>query len=672
MQNEKAKKEEELRISLYLIGDKMGNFLKELSGSNKTSFAEDRKDKKTLEDFWDYYYDENLDFETQLNNIYEMINQLQNDNIKNGGFKKCLIIRIKNIQSPEIQTVLEKQNKIAKKNKDYSPFILFLFDEFDEKNDFVIPSCYKYIEPRGLFLCKYQEHKEEKNNYFENIQYTLYRFCSYHNDLGDIIELGDGKKNVKTYDLVKRHFPFFLNICCIGRFGVGKSTGINFILGELRAKESNLGISQTKNLSYYYHKDTPIRILDIPGFEDEATVEKCIQKLKKSNNEAENYKEKLHILLYFMKFSDNRAFSESEKNILFELNKNKDFQLIYVITHYEYSKGDDSDEEDNEEEEKASFIIKINNGLNQKIENFKNYQEIYERFKATKNNVVFINFYKKKNKPRIGIDDLFKKLKEYFMKTEEYQIFKAKFYDKVEENNEKALEKENNDSRDLYFKNLAKIYRAKAESELRKYRIGGSFLGSIPIINQYFSDEWLSNKAIKVISEIYGIDVIYKETESDQKTKKNEIIKKSLNFRIINAKYENKEDDPLIGCQLDPELVNSCAWNKYAEEYKSFSKYYNRSYTTLVLSDIFGIVSKPINPIFSNIFSAISFSATLGCAGILVSYKAYFTNKQINEIINQFEEAFLKNRKDNIIFCFYLIRLYLDSMCESLKCIKNN
>ena len=249
-----------------------------------------------------------------------------------------------------------------------------------------------------MFLCKYQEYKEENNNYFENIQYTLYRCCSYHNDLGDIIELGDGKKNVKTYDLVKRHFPFYLNICCIGRFGVGKSTGVNFILGELRAKESDLGISQTTNLSYYYHKDFPIRVLDIPGFENDDTVEKCIQKIKKSNDEANHYKEKLHILLYFMKYSDNRTFSESERNILLELNKNKDFQLIYVITHYEkYNKDDDSDEEDNEEEEeKASFITKINNGLIQKTEKFKNHKEIYEHFKATKNNVVFVNFYKKK------------------------------------------------------------------------------------------------------------------------------------------------------------------------------------------------------------------------------------------------------------------------------------
>ena len=99
-----------------------------------------------------------------------------------------------------------------------------------------------------------------------------------------------------------------------------------------------------------------------------------------------------------MKYSDNRTFSESERKILLELNKNKDFQLIYVITHYEkYNKDDDSDEEDNEEEEeKASFITKINNGLIQKTEKFKNHKEIYEHFKATKNNVVFVNFYKKK------------------------------------------------------------------------------------------------------------------------------------------------------------------------------------------------------------------------------------------------------------------------------------
>ena len=75
------------------------------------------------------------------------------------------------------------------------------------------------------------------------------RFCSIHNELGDVF----GVVN--------------LNIACIGRLGQGKSTGVNQILGEYRAKESSKGCSQSKNITFYQVKNKPIRILDVPGFE---------------------------------------------------------------------------------------------------------------------------------------------------------------------------------------------------------------------------------------------------------------------------------------------------------------------------------------------------------------------------------------------------------------------
>ena len=62
VQNVKNKKDEEFRISLRLIGENMGNFLKTLSGSNKSNFSKDKKEKTELEHFWDYHYEENLDF----------------------------------------------------------------------------------------------------------------------------------------------------------------------------------------------------------------------------------------------------------------------------------------------------------------------------------------------------------------------------------------------------------------------------------------------------------------------------------------------------------------------------------------------------------------------------------------------------------------------------------
>ena len=65
----------------------------------------------------------------------------------------------------------------------------------------------------------------------------LIRCFSIHNELGDSFSIGEGK-NVIDYDLNERYYPFNINICCIGRFGQGKSTGVNVLLNQYKAKES--------------------------------------------------------------------------------------------------------------------------------------------------------------------------------------------------------------------------------------------------------------------------------------------------------------------------------------------------------------------------------------------------------------------------------------------------
>ena len=113
----------------------------------------------------------------------------------------------------------------------------------------------------------------------EEIYPILLILCSIHNELGDIFSVGKGN-NEDSYDLIEKNFPFNMNIACIGRFGQGKSTGVNALLQEYKVKESNKGSSQTKNLTFYQVKNHPIRILDIPGFENDQTVIDAIEKLK--------------------------------------------------------------------------------------------------------------------------------------------------------------------------------------------------------------------------------------------------------------------------------------------------------------------------------------------------------------------------------------------------------
>ena len=55
----------------------------------------------------------------------------------------------------------------------------------------------------------------------------------------------------------------------------GISNSIRLISLEDKARESSKGCSQTKRLNYYHVSNQPVKILDIPGFNDEKTINQC-------------------------------------------------------------------------------------------------------------------------------------------------------------------------------------------------------------------------------------------------------------------------------------------------------------------------------------------------------------------------------------------------------------
>ena len=232
------------------------------------------------------------------------------------------------------------------------------------------------------------------------MKYLFIRFCSIHNELGDCFSIGEGK-NVIDYDLIQQYFPFNLNLCCVGRFGQGKSTGVNVLLNEYKAKESSQGSAQTKHLTFYQVTNAPIRILDIPGFDSEENVNLAIDKLRICSSEINKLKDYIHFFLYFITGTEKRIFSQYECPIIEEIIKYKDSKVIYVVTH--------SDNED-EEEEKAEFINKINQGINglKDIDDEKK-KLVKQMMNASKQNVVFVNFYKEKKKRHLAKKIYFKK-----------------------------------------------------------------------------------------------------------------------------------------------------------------------------------------------------------------------------------------------------------------------
>ena len=486
----------------------------------------DKKIKKSIIDFWNFNYELNSSIQNQIDKVF----QIYEDNKKYAEInsKEALIVHIKNKDSDIINKIFSKLEKI--KRSHYMPLVLFLLDEYseDENNNKIIPNkdFFPNINPNIIYTAEFINNKEylfeseqkeitkEGEKKMDKIINILLRFCSYHNDLGDRFTVGEGN-NAVNYDLTEKYFPFTLNICCIGRFGKGKSTCVNCLLGEMKAKESKSGTSTTKKINYYQIKDQPIKIYDIPGFENQETTLNAVQKLKELNDEINELKDQLHFILYIIKSTDERMFADLEFDMINEISKQKNSKLLYILTHS--SKNTDIDEIID------MINIGIKNIINKKI--IDNYYEIYLKMRAYKDNCIFVNFHEERNKPIYGIGELFNKLSVLAKYTDIYK---------------KYTKKSMSDSR---FKELineeADIRKKKAEKILFYHSIGAGVIGVIPGLDLAIQKFVIQKNATKKIGQVFGLDInlIEKENSLDLSKANND-----NNFTIENKSKTNKTE----------------------------------------------------------------------------------------------------------------------------------
>ena len=298
--------------------------------------------------------------------------------------------------------------------------------------------------------------------------------------------------------MINKYFPFNLNLACVGRFGQGKSSCVNSILKEYKAKESSKGVSQTKSLTFYQVTNQPIRILDIPGFEDEKTVKLAIDKFKMCGEKLNKIKDNLHIILYFLNYYEARAFMKLEFPMLEEILKHKSSKLIYIITHSPPNLN---------EKKKNKILEKINSGLKEIFENnelnnknsninieldFENIEKegINEEtskiniLTSTLDNTVFVNFHKDDNE-LFGEDLLFQKIHQFFIESEDYKKYSKKL-------DSKAIE------------NTALRLRAEAKDIILSNKIWGGIVGIIPGIDWALQRFVIKKNAAKKIGQIFG------------------------------------------------------------------------------------------------------------------------------------------------------------------------
>ena len=422
MGNEEERNPNNYYISINMIGKEMENILYALNTKRPLNklMTQDQF-RYTIFDYWDYFYYSNKTINEQIKFIFDKF--YKKKGALDLNFRECLIVRAKDKLSPEIKIILEKINEINRIH--YMPMVLFLLDEYDENNfDYfdkkIVPDnkLYPKIDPRMIYTQGFSDIKIYVNNLMFNsnihlnekvirnikkFKSILLRFCSYHNELGDYFKLINSQNQILKYDLVNKKYKITYNFCCIGRFGKGKSTGVNCLLGEKKAKESRSGTATTKKINYYYLKNSPIKIIDIPGFESKETVNSAVLKFKEYGDKINYKKGELTAILYFIKSTDERMFAEMEYKMFKEIIKHENTPVIYILTHSSLTT------------DKNEIYDMINTGIKGVLKKHPEEVEfisdkITKKMFASEKNCVFVNFYQEEDEPIFGVDDFYAKI----------------------------------------------------------------------------------------------------------------------------------------------------------------------------------------------------------------------------------------------------------------------
>ena len=607
--NQDYKKAYEMNVTL--IGGNLENF------KNRISKA---KSKYSIQNFWKFYYEKDKTVEEQINSYFNKLQQIRNGEDQTINLKECLLVKLENIFDPELNLIQDKVNRLGEVQ--YMPLVLFLLkNNYSNDIDFKIDEVkYKRLDHRLFLLAKLDEYNEDCN---KNVDEILLRFCSIHNELGDDFIIGKGDQ-AENYNLIYNYFPFNINIACIGRFGQGKSTGVNVLLNEYKAKESSKGSSQTKQLTYYQVSNQPIRVLDIPGFEDTETVKAAVEKFKQCGDKINKIKDNLHIILYFMNYHENRTFQTLELPILEELCNHPKSKVIYVITH------SDPDMDEIDKEDKIRNInVGLQNLTKEKDTTIINSVKKGGMLEATVKNVVFVNFHRdnKTKFEKFGISELFRTIYDYFILSEDYI------------NSNKFLGKEQIEAN-------AQRLRAQAEQILKAHKIGGAVVGIIPGIDWLLQKFVIKKDAAKKVGQIYGIDVSFVDDKgkkiSNLNKYKPEFITASVDTSTLQMEMKGEE------------LINESTTYKVGNTFKVAGEaagYISGGVTigsgllkaSTIAAEGSSTAATVSVGIGSTALRAVGTGLVVVGAIVGVALGGYFTTKHCNELIDKFEKYYIDN-----------------------------
>ena len=273
----------------------------------------DYKIRKSTDLDWLFIEFESKDFNEMIQYAFNYITY--NYNNKNIDGESVIIVFLKkgNNEELELLSYLEKKSNLKR------PKLLFISNDKNEEfySKYIIENELDY-DIRDIEILK---EEEIQNQLF----IKLIDYYKYYNQIGDD-EIICPKISA---DNIEFNLSFTLNFFVIGKPGSGKSTLINLLLNEKKAKEST-GKNTTDKIIKFIKKNTSLAFYDTPGFISGSDVDDTIKLLKEKVKEMDIYKEKIHCILYILNSSLIRTLDDNEiKFIKFLLNY--DIPIFFIL-----------------------------------------------------------------------------------------------------------------------------------------------------------------------------------------------------------------------------------------------------------------------------------------------------------------------------------------------------